>query len=101
VASLTLQAGQLKGMAAEARAVLRRFWGGGRLQLLCTTVIEKFLPLTVRLPCPPHPLLCSCIAPNACAAHHFVIFALLCCMMLLLSCHASAASDPGTVCSTA
>lgn len=36
-------------MAAEAKASLGAFWGEGRLQLLCTAVIERFLPLTVHL----------------------------------------------------
>ena len=40
-------------MAAEAKASLGAFWGEGRLQLLCTAVIERFLPLTVRPCCGP------------------------------------------------
>lgn len=35
-------------MSAEAKASLKAFWAGGRLQLLCIAIVEKFLPLNVR-----------------------------------------------------
>ena len=38
-------------MSAEAKARLKAFWAGGRLQLLCIAVVEKFLPLNVRSLC--------------------------------------------------
>jgi hypothetical protein len=43
-----LQAATLKRMSAEAKASLKAFWAGGRLQLLCIAIVEKFLPLNVR-----------------------------------------------------
>ena len=41
----------LKKLAAEAAAVLTSFWGTDRRQMLCTALIEHFLPLTVILAC--------------------------------------------------
>ena len=46
-----LQAAMLKKLAAEASAVLTSFWGSNRRQMLCTALIEHFLPLTVILAC--------------------------------------------------
>ena len=43
----SLQAATLKKLSGEAQAVLTGFWGSERRQMLCTALIENFLPLTV------------------------------------------------------
>lgn len=48
---LWLQAASLKKLAAEAKAVLDGFWGTDRRQMLCTALIDRFLPLSVMLIC--------------------------------------------------
>lgn len=42
-----MQAATLKKLSGDAQAVLAGFWGSERRQMLCTALIENFLPLTV------------------------------------------------------